>query len=288
MSKSDIVSVKILVLVDDYAGFTNLLAEHGLSIMASIEYRDGTMYKILFDTGQSGEVLLKNMQKLSLNPSEFDAIVLSHRHYDHTGGLVRLLESTGSKPVIAHPDIEKPNYADRGGFKKFNLGFTRQDIEALRMRGELVLSRKPLELAPNVWFLGEIPRVYDNSYAVKGFLTLEGGEIVPDQMLDDTGVAIKLGNKAVVLAGCSHSGISNIAAQAKRLTGVEELSIIGGLHTASATDSEVERIASELKALGVSELHAGHCTGFNGIRVFHRIYGEKLRIIHSGYRAIFV
>jgi len=285
--KPQIVKVSLTVLVDDYSGYTRLLAEHGLSIHIEAMYDSGETYSLLFDTGRTGEVLLRNAHDLGISLENIDAMVLSHRHYDHAGGLPALLEKVGGKPLIAHPDVVKPSYACRGGFIRFNLALTSTQWEKVLTSAEPVLTRKPLELAPHVWFLGEVKRAHDNAYAVKDFYTLDSGEVVPDKLLDDTGMAIKLQDRAIVIAGCSHSGIVNIAEQAKQLTGAQQLAIVGGLHTISATDQELEKITRELRSLQAVEIHAGHCTGLRGETALYSQWREAMHKIHTGYKTTF-
>lgn len=284
MPRPSLIGVEVTVLVDDYAGFSRLLAEHGFSVYLSLSYDDGSKYRVLFDTGRSGRVLLENASSLRLSLEEVDAVVLSHRHYDHAGGLPALLEKAGFKPVVAHPDVVKPSYADSGGFKRFSVALPAKAWEEVAGGSELVLTRAPLELAPGAWFLGEVERIYDNSYAVKGFYTLSGGEVVEDKLLDDTGLAVRVGDKALLVAGCSHSGISNLVRKALLVTGARTVTVIGGLHLAGATAEEVERVVSELSSLGVEEIHAGHCTGLRGEAALLKAFGGRAHRIHSGYR----
>jgi len=132
-----------------------------------------------------------------------------------------------------------------------------------------------LEVSTGVWFLGEIERQYDNNYAVKGFETLRDGALVDDEMLDDTGLAVKIGDRALVIAGCSHSGISNIARKTRILTGASELIVLGGFHLVHAASEDIKRIIEELRAEGVVEVHTGHCTGLRGEAMLLEAYGDK-------------
>ncbi|MGB9809979.1 MAG: MBL fold metallo-hydrolase, partial [Caldanaerobacter sp.] len=209
--------VEVLVLVDDYSGFTKLLGEHGFSALINVRYEDGRDYKVLLDAGESGRVLEENALSLGVDLKKIDVVVLSHRHHDHSGGLSSLTEFLEGRPLVAHPAVMKPCYADSERFKRFDVGLTLRARRAMQ-EFETVLIKTPLEIAPDLWFLGEIERYYDNEYAVKNFKTLEGGELVREPMLDDTGVAIKVGSSVVVVAGCSHSGIQNIVRQARKLT----------------------------------------------------------------------
>lgn len=283
MVRERVVKAEVLVLVDDYSGFTKLLGEHGFSTLITIKYESGREYNVLLDVGESGRVLVKNASRLNVDLSRVDVLVLSHRHHDHSGGLPSITEPLTGKPLIAHPAITKPCYADSSGFKRFDVGLTLRARKALH-EFELVFVRSSLELAPDFWFLGEIERHYNNEYAVREFKTLENGELVDELMLDDTGVAVRVGNKAAVVAGCSHSGIQNIARQARKITKVEELIVIGGFHLANANEETLKRVVEELVDEGVVEIHTGHCTGLKGEAELLSKYRDRMRKLHSGYR----
>jgi 7,8-dihydropterin-6-yl-methyl-4-(beta-D-ribofuranosyl)aminobenzene 5'-phosphate synthase len=166
---------------------------------------------------------------------------------------------------------------------RFDVGFSPKLREALR-DFELVLLKDSVELSKDLWFLGEVERYYDNSYAVGGFRTLHDGSLTDDYMLDDTGIAVKVGSRALVVVGCSHSGISNIVRKARKVAGASEVVVIGGLHLAQAEPQDIERVVGELEAEGVTEVHAAHCTGLKGEAALLRRYGDRLRKVHSGYR----
>lgn len=286
MARAQPLAVEVLVLVDDYSGFSRLLGEHGFSALITVRYEGGRDYNVLLDTGASGRVLLENASRLGIDLGKVDAVVLSHRHYDHTGGLPSISHLLSGKPLVAHPDVLKPCYSDSEGFKRFNVGLT---SEARRSLGgfEAVLAKTPFELAPGLWFLGEVERRYDNTYAVKGFMTLSEGGLAEEPMLDDTGIAVKVGGRVVVVAGCSHSGIQNIARRARLLTNAGEVVAMGGFHLAAADEETLNRVAEELEAEAVTEVHAGHCTGFRGEAELLKRYGERMHKIHSGYKAVF-
>lgn len=276
------ISVEILVLVEEYAGFTRLLGEHGFSTLVSLHYED-YVYKILFDAGGSGRALLENVRDLKVNLKDVNAVVLSHRHYDHTGGLPKLVEGLRGKPLIAHPAISRPCFYVSEGPARLSVGLSTETRRALS-EFELLMVKKPLEITPSVWFLGEIERFYDNSYAVKNFKTIVNGEAIEDPILDDSGLAIKMGSEVVVLAGCSHSGILNMVRQAKRITGADRVVVVGGLHLINADDYTVSDVVDKLAAEGIKRAYVGHCTGLRGeAELLKRLKNEMYKL-HCGYK----
>lgn len=275
-------SVEILILVEEYAGFTRLLGEHGFSALVSLRYED-EVCKILFDSGGSGRALLENVRNLKVNLKDVNVIVLSHRHYDHAGGLPKLVGALGGKPLIAHPAVTRPCLYISDGSARLDVGLSAEVKKALN-EFDLLMVKIPLEVAPSAWFLGEVERFYDNSYAVKNFKTIVDGEVVEDVILDDSGLAIKMGSEVVVLAGCSHSGISNIVRQAKRITGASRAVVVGGLHLINADDNTLNEVINELVNEGVEEVYVGHCTGLKGEAHLLARLKNKMHKLHSGYK----
>jgi len=276
-------SVEITILVEECAGFTELLAEHGFSALVSLKYDDGEVYKLLLDVGRTGRVLLENAKTLGLNLGDVKVVVLSHRHHDHAGGLPKLVDPLKGRPLIAHPEITKLCFDVSQGFTKFDVGLPPEAKKALN-EFEVVMVKRHLELAPNAFFLGEIDRFYDSSYAVKNFRTVVDGEVVEEPMHDDTGLAIRVGDKVVVLAGCSHSGAPNVIRQAKRVAEAKRVIFVGGLHLIAAEDDVVEEVVDQMLSEGVEEAHVGHCTGLRGEAKLLERLGSRMHKIHSGYR----
>ncbi len=274
--------VSVTVLVDDYTGFTRgLLAEHGFAALIEVWYGN-RVYRILFDTGQSGDVLLHNASKLGIDLGNLQAIVLSHRHYDHTGGLLKVLKAVGQTPVIAHPRAFSGGIYVGNGVVRLDAGFP-HDVRKVEELTRIIKVRSPMPIAPGTYFLGEVPRVTEFE-TVKNFYRVENGELVEDDLPDDTALAIVVEDfGTVVVTGCSHAGIVNIVKHAERVAGEPVRVVVGGLHLASASEARVRRVAEELSRAGVLELHVGHCTGFEAECILKSKYGEKFRKIHVGY-----
>lgn len=241
------------ILVEDHKKPEGIGAEHGLSI-----YLETGEKKILFDTGQSG-LFLENAKKMGLDLSDLDYVVISHGHYDHTGGLGYLSEGCGAI-IVAHPDYLFPKYDG-----KRSIGIPAE------AKLETWLSQTPLDLAEGVVFLGEIPGVR------KTFGQCVGADGVTrdDPLFDDTGIAVLEGKRAVVLCGCAHSGIVNIAKYAKKLCDPKEMVLVGGFHLHDRTEKEIMDVIKELKALNVSSVYCGHCTGKKATELLLKEFGGE-------------
>ena len=285
------VKAEIVILVDDYAGYNvrSLLGQHGLSILIRVLEESGKYYTVLFDVGQDSTALLHNSKLLGVDLSSVDVVALSHRHYDHTGGIVGVFKSIGRRvPLVAHPDVLKPAIVIDDSRVDLDAGLPCSASELSEL-SNLVLVKTPMQLAPSIWWLGEIPRTTSYEKEPKWSYTVDSdGRLVKDPLKDDTGLAVVVeGYGTVVIAGCSHSGIVNIVDYASKVTGETPKAVIGGLHLVDASDDVIEKTVSDLQKLGVEEVHVGHCTGLKAEAILAGKYGDKFRKIFSGYKIVF-
>ncbi len=259
-------SLEILTLVEDSVPMKGpFIAEHGLSFLMTAKKGDRVVRGLL-DVGKSPEVLTHNMKGLGVAPESIDFLVLSHCHYDHTGGVARFVASTGRKnfPVVAHPALFRPHFRADPVLSSIGVqtGDEREAIEAAG--GKLFLSSGPFPLAPGLTTLGEIPRITDFEGPGNAFLTLESGKAVTDALPDDTGIAALVrGRGAVLVSGCSHSGIVNMLKRVSELYPGEPVEgVVGGLHLTGAPEEKMEKTLKGLREATPKWVAAGHCTGF--------------------------
>lgn len=284
--KGELDSARIVTVLDDYAGYeTSFLAQHGIAILIEA-CSGGTCKRILMDAGQSALPILHNLKLLDIDPGSIDAVVLSHCHYDHTEGLVDTLKAIGRKdiPVIAHTDIFRPNYI----FKPFirNIGVMKDNgREAIEDAGGLiVLVDEPFEIMPGVITTGVVPRKRDFEKQGIGTYNLEDGHIMPDEILDDLSLAVKVKEKGLaVISGCSHAGIVNIIDWSKELSGETCVDVvIGGFHLIEASAERIKKTAQVLKSLDVGRVITGHCTGLAALSEFSKVLGDRFEQLHVG------
>ncbi len=264
MKKNNKKKMKLTVLVDNNTLIDRyFLAEPGISLCIE---QGGK--RILLDVGYS-DVFIKNAQKMNIDLRILDYVVLSHGHLDHTWGLdplVRLytesnLEGIPHKrpAVLAHPLAFFSKIMGDGN-----------EIGSLISQDKLSkcfaikLSKDPIWLTERVLFLGQIER--KNDFEGKkpiGSIMKPGGE-EPDYLYDDTALVYKSPQGLVIITGCSHSGICNIAEQAKKLCKEERIiDIIGGLHLLDPSKEQLQGTLEYMKELNPKQMHACHCTDFN-------------------------
>ena len=263
--------LQITTLSENTAGLGGLMAEWGLSILVETD-----QLNILFDTGQSLSAS-HNADLMGISLSRIDKIVLSHGHFDHTGGLKTVLLRTGKEiDIIAHPDIWAAKYGHHEGEEAHYIGipFHRQTLESLGAKFKL--SRKPVRLTDSIMTTGEIPMTTDYETIEPHLQVKEGQRFKPDKLLDDRALIITTGAGLVVILGCAHRGIINTLYHAQNLTGVEAIqAVFGGCHLMNATEERIWLTIAALKELGVQQLGFGHCTGLAASAIMAREFGDR-------------
>jgi 7,8-dihydropterin-6-yl-methyl-4-(beta-D-ribofuranosyl)aminobenzene 5'-phosphate synthase len=264
-------SLQITTLSENTAGLGGVMAEWGLSILVESEETN-----ILFDTGQSLSAS-HNADLMGINLKLVDKIVLSHGHFDHTGGLKTVLLSIGKEiEIIAHPDIWAAKYSRRQGQEARYIGipFHRQTLESLGARFNL--TREPVRLSDNIMTSGEIPMITEYEIIEPHLKVKEGQRLKPDKLLDDQALIITTGAGLVVILGCAHHGVINTLYHAQKLTGVEAIyAVFGGCHLINATEERIWLTIAALKELGVQLLGLSHCTGLAASAIMAREFGER-------------
>lgn len=283
-------SLKITVLAEDSVLYeSHYLGQHGVSFL--LEGAKGSdVMRILVDVGQDSQALLNNMKLMNISPAIIDAVVLTHCHYDHTQGVARMLREIGRKDiqVIAHRDIFRLNFVTEPYLRHVGImpGDSREEIE--KAGGSLLLTRDPVKLMSGITTTGEVKRQTDFEELGIALKTIEGGEVVDDQMLDDISVVANVNGKGlVIVTGCSHAGIVNIARHAMELTDCEKIEgIIGGLHLVDAPDDRIKRTSEELSKLNPEWICAGHCTGFKAQVELYLAFRERFSPLQTGMQFV--
>lgn len=247
---------RITVLVENTASGHDLLAEHGLAFW--IEFG---RHRVLFDTGQ-GNVLSGNAHQLGVRLELTDAVILSHGHYDHTGGLPNLLQTRPRPKVYAHPAAFQSKYARNTDGTVRNIGIPSLDESKVRQKAhELIWTNGPTEICPGLFVTGKIPRVTDFEDTGGPFF-LDQQCHQPDPLIDDQAVYFDSSEGTVVLLGCAHAGVINTLQYIRQLTDHKPIhALMGGMHLMNASRERIHRTVESLEQFEIDLLAPAHCTG---------------------------
>ncbi|NOZ91333.1 MAG: MBL fold metallo-hydrolase [Epsilonproteobacteria bacterium] len=190
---------------------------------------------ILFDTGSNGRVLLKNIEKKKLKIPSIDNIFLSHAHWDHIGGIDSILELNSSVHIFVTSHISK--------------NFIR-DMKTLS-NGVTIIEEKPTEILTDIYSTGYIGEQSEQS------------------------IILNTDDGLIIIAGCAHGGIENIAKRAKKFFNKKILLLLGGFHLHSKNDQEILKIIKTIKNLDTKFVAPSHCTGSRARELFKEEFKDN-------------
>jgi 7,8-dihydropterin-6-yl-methyl-4-(beta-D-ribofuranosyl)aminobenzene 5'-phosphate synthase len=264
---------RITILVDnEIQPQMGLMAEHGFS--ALIE-REGS--RILFDTGQ-GPALINNAMVLGISLSPLDMVVLSHGHYDHTGGLTHIVQKNPAVRIVTHPDSLEPHYAKfevDASPKSIGIPMEWKSLEAMGAIFDFFTDFR--ELTPGVWYSGEVPRK-DGTAMDKRLVTYRDNVLINDPMKDDVSLLLETPSGPVVVFGCAHAGVDNIMDYMCEKRDITDVTgVLGGTHLGLFSDADEHSAIQTLERYHVACVATGHCTGAgpNGRLKAH--FGSRFR-----------
>lgn len=254
--------VQVTVLSSNLANGATV-GEWGLSALVEA---DGNC--ILFDAGRFPDTVIKNAEALDVDLSCVTDVVFSHFHFDHTTGLLPLIENLRSK----NPEAIRRVHVAEGFFAPRRRTTANSDAERNQMIAlrqsienegvEFVVHSEAAEIFPAVWISGPVERPYpEKNYGSTTQVSLNG-DWIEDYVPESQALVVRTENGPIVLLGCGHSGVVNALDQIQKTIQDEAIhALMGGLHLFAADDQTLGWTADHLREIGVENLMAGHCTG---------------------------
>ena len=248
-----------------------LIAEHGFSMLVDV-HKGASTHRVLFDAGTSPDGVTENMRRLDIDPYSIEAIVCSHGHFDHTTGIDGLIRAVGrlNLPVLLHPHFWRQRRVQLPGREPRELPTTSR--AALTGAGfDIIEERQPSFLfGRSVLITGEVARTTGYEPGFPPQQAWLDGRWQPDPLvLDEQALIVNVRDRGlVVITGCGHAGVVNIARYARRLTGDQPLyALLGGFHLGGPLfEPLIPRVLDDLAALDPGVLVPAHCTGWRAQR----------------------
>ena len=253
--------MKIITLIENLVSQKGLMAEHGISL-----YIDTGNKKILFDTGQS-PAFIANAEQLGIDLTEVDAVVISHGHYDHTGGLEAFLKKNLHAPVYLKKEALIDKYKDRNRF----IGAP-CDKELLKERAIYV--NATTEIDKNLFIMPDINVYNPDDTSFNNFFISGKEGFRQDEFKDELFLAIVKDKKLSILSSCSHRGISNIVRTAKEQFGLPLHLILGGFHLKNSEDKQYQSVKKFLTDNTPGNIGVCHCTGIEKLAEIKQCTGK--------------
>lgn len=270
-------NLSITAIVENTAGVFEVAGEWGLALWIQAD-----QHRILCDTGQ-GHTLRQNAKLLGIEVESADALVVSHGHSDHTGGIAALMAAGFRGKTYLHPAALNPKYQREKTLPHRAKGIPQASREALLAPGsDVVECSAPVQIAPGILVTGAIPR--RNSYEdVADPFFLDEACTQPDPLVDDQALLIETPRGLTVITGCGHSGLINTLNYAQELTGTSRIAaVVGGLHLFRASAERIQATTENLRDFGAELIAPCHCTGFDATGALQQQFGSSVVALRAG------
>ncbi len=265
-------TTRLTILCENTAGMPfGVIGEHGFACF--VETPDSNY---LFDTGQ-GFGIVQNSLTLNKDLRSIQAVMISHGHYDHTGGLPAVLQLRGAVDVYGHPDIFTKRIWSSAEQSRFvGIPYRRAYLESLG--ANFRLDNTMVTVGPGVFLTGEIPRlsIFEKGDASMTKILPDGSTIHPDPLKDDLSLIVDTPRGLILILGCAHAGMINIIEYTLAQTGRDRIhAIIGGTHLGFSSDEQFEETLKVIDRYQIERIGVSHCTGLSRAAMLHAHLGER-------------
>jgi len=265
-------NARLTILCENSVGVPfDVLGEHGFSCFVETEKRN-----YLFDTGQ-GYTILQNSLALKKDLRSIDAVMISHGHYDHTGGLPAVLKMKGPVDVHGHNEMFARRIWSNGEITRdVGIPYRRHYLESLGARFKL--STAMVEIGSGIYLTGEIPRksTFEKDDANMTLISDDGHQVNPDPLLDDLSMIVETDRGLIIVLGCAHAGMINIINYAiEQLNNENIFAVIGGTHLGFSTDLQFEETLKVIDKYNIKHIGVSHCTGLEKGSLLHARLGRR-------------
>ncbi len=255
-----------------------VLGEHGFAC-----YLETPQGNYLFDTGQ-GNTIINNARVLGKNLADIKALMLSHGHYDHTGGLEQVLECNSEVDIYAHPGIFADRYWNVEGRQRYvGIAWKRDYLESIG--ANFKLQRELREVGRGVYLTGEIPRNndFEKGDSQQTAVGANGQILQPDPLPDDLSMVVETPLGLIIVLGCAHAGLVNIIEYVvDNFPGKNIHAVVGGTHLGFADDEQFEKTLQIFDRFEIAKVGVSHCTGLQkAARLANRL-GERFFFANAG------
>ena len=253
--------MKITTLAENLSYRMGLKSEHGLSFLIE----DGC-FSVLFDTGQS-DLFIHNARELGVDVGAISALVLSHGHYDHSGGLAAFCEANTTANIYVGKGFFEPKFGKGGRSIGASMPSGHED--------RCILVDGTLEIAPNLFVIGDVPIIDRLDTHFEGLFVEKEGQQVEDEFSEEQFICKVEDEYLVVVSGCNHRGITNVASLVTAKYAKPIRLLLGGFHLKDSSEEKAEKVLKKLASFDIQSLGSCHCTGVEKYPLLKSAFGAR-------------